>query len=616
MPKRMIESVLDQPRKGLDPAVWQKLPDGSIYLTADAKMKILKAVKWLIAKYQVDFNAIHLIGSITSNSYTDDSDIDIHVCANSIPTGDEMSFNKTMKQDYWDNYYPQHEQELLIGSHPIELYVQLNQFKNMASVGCYDVITDEWLVGPDMTDMSFDPYKEYYDADMDSVKFLIDDIRNQILSIYEIAVVILKSKDQSFISQKVGELTVKLASASELLDLIKQSRSVIENPVSKEDALTKRASRKWKIADSTFKLLSKFGYIGILSKYASVSREIAQTASVDYTAICKTIVGAIQENFSTNSGLDETERNAFNQIQSLDEGLKDWLKGAAVAGAIAAGSMGYSAQSPDTASHQDRAAVVQHEKSYKGLSQSNLKNMLANVAYNEAGSDWVKTRDDDALIAILNIIDHRSGGNPDNYATEMTRPSQFFGAKYVVGKDDAKFTKFDPNAQAKKEGGQLSKSQKTCWDKCNAYAEQLLKGELKDVLTTTLDDGTVVKHNMIANAKKDNKAAYDSWGKACGEKLAGYVSGYDARPLGHHTFGYQPDQDGDVKYNHAKPVNLAKKASKTANPSAASEYTVKNGDTLGKIAAAHKTTVKAILAKNSSTIKNPDKIRPGQKIRI
>jgi len=30
------------------------------------------------------------------------------------------------------------------------------------SVGCYDFFADKWLVGPEMTDPSFNPYSEYY----------------------------------------------------------------------------------------------------------------------------------------------------------------------------------------------------------------------------------------------------------------------------------------------------------------------------------------------------------------------------------------------------------------------------------------------------------------------
>lgn len=605
----MSESVIDQPQTSLDKSVWQQLPDGRIVLQDDAKTKILGALKWLVSNYNVDFYAVHLIGSITSNSYTADSDIDIHVCSMTL-SEDEESFNKRMKADYWENYYPTHESELMIGTHPIELYVQKNEFKNMASVGCFDILADEWLVGPQYLDPQFDPYKEYYNDDMKSIQFLIDDVRSTILEVYELATVILNSKDQTFINQTTVDLQTKLAAAAELFSLIRQSRSVIENPTSKEDALSKRASRKWKIADSTFKLLGKFGYIGILHDYASIYDSLSDSKTIS-TDDCTQVIATVDDNFSSDK-ITENEIRELFETDQVDEGLKDWIRGAALAGAMTASAVASASPSHEVSQTKPTTQMTQTVKTFAGLSYDNLKNMLANVAYNEAGIDWLKTKDDNVLIAILNVIDHRSGGDPTHYADEITAPSQFFGAKYVKGTTDSTFTKFDPNAQAKKEGGQLSSSQKTCWSKCNEFAGQLLDGKLKDVITTTLADGTVVRHNMIANQKKDNKSSYDSWGKACGQKPDSYSSGYDSSALGHHTFGYRPEHDGYAKYKHAKPINVAKL---TASVDKSSEYVVKSGDTLGKIAADHNTSVKAILSKNSK-LKHPDKIYVGQKIRI
>ena len=55
-------------------------------------------------------------------------------------------------------------------------------------------------------------------------------------------------------------------------------------------------------------------------------------------------------------------------------------------------------------------------KSYRGLSYANMTNFLGGIAYNEAMADWKKSgRNDDCLIAILNVVDNRGGGDPDNY---------------------------------------------------------------------------------------------------------------------------------------------------------------------------------------------------------
>lgn len=68
--------------------------------------------------------------------------------------------------------------------------------------------------------------------------------------------------------------------------------------------------------------------------------------------------------------------------------------------------------------------------------------------------------------------------------------------------------------------------------------------------------------------------------------------------VGKHSFGYLPNNDG------FKKSGAAPKKDKT--------YVVKSGDTLQKIAKANKTTVDALVKKNS--IKDPDKIKIGQEL--
>ena len=66
------------------------------------------------------------------------------------------------------------------------------------SVGCYDVLNGEWLVGPEFTDQSFNPYSEYYKEVLAQSESLAKQIRNMIFSIYEIAVVMKKNIGTEF----------------------------------------------------------------------------------------------------------------------------------------------------------------------------------------------------------------------------------------------------------------------------------------------------------------------------------------------------------------------------------------------------------------------------------
>lgn len=139
----------------------------------------------------------------------------------------------------------------------------------MMSIGCYDFINKEWIVGPEFLSTDFDPYSEYYNDDMKYINSIISDIRNVILEIYELLIVINNSNDEEFKSYEFNQLIDKLAKAANIFTNAREFRKVYSTPTSKEDALSKRSSRKWKIADSAFKLLDKFGYLAILRDMTS-----------------------------------------------------------------------------------------------------------------------------------------------------------------------------------------------------------------------------------------------------------------------------------------------------------------------------------------------------------
>ena len=57
------------------------------------------------------------------------------------------------------------------------------------SVGCFDIKTGEWLVGPELKDSSYDPYSELYQDIKKKSERLIDGIRTAVMKAYECAVV-------------------------------------------------------------------------------------------------------------------------------------------------------------------------------------------------------------------------------------------------------------------------------------------------------------------------------------------------------------------------------------------------------------------------------------------
>jgi hypothetical protein len=142
-------------------------------------------------------NEIHITGSITSNSYTENADIDIHILKYSIREPAKITQSrfvealKIMRETDKESTY--------IGTHPFEVYYQDNEFQDYMSVGCYDFLKDKWLVGPELKDTSFNPYSEYYKSIQHHAKGLTTSVRSSILNVYEKAIVLKKNVENNSI---------------------------------------------------------------------------------------------------------------------------------------------------------------------------------------------------------------------------------------------------------------------------------------------------------------------------------------------------------------------------------------------------------------------------------
>ena len=583
------ESVLDKPQDTLDPNVWSVDTSGEVKMTDEAAAKVQKAVDWIQSKHQFPNLSVFIIGSITSNSYSDTSDIDIDFCSpNYVPKNEVSQFGWDMKKDFIENYMKKNPEDCQIGSHPFEVFFQPNPFQCMMSVGCYNFTEKKWEVGPEMKDKNFDPIAHFYKKGMKIVDDIVQKIRNVILSTYETALIAQKSDDVKFSEDLKKELLKKLSDASRVFKAMKAARSAYaKDPTSKEEALKMRANKKWHQTDAAFKLLDKFGYASILKRLCELNDTVEETGDIDFVVATSEVISAVRDNFSSNVSLTDSEKQFFTEVDSeLNEDFASSAKLMVLAAALAIPGLipqkalakemrdiprqelKHNTKAMNDALH--RAAI--EKKQFGNLSFVNMTNLLATIAYNEAMIDYVKFNDPKCITAILNVISNRAGGDPAKFASVISARDQFYSARHVKGGyDNASYKMYDPRTE-----GVLSKKMSEAWKKANEQAVLLLKGQLPNVIGN---------RNMIANKGADNKNDWNAWGKDA--DLA----------IGRHTFGYRPEHDG---------YRQAKKSAKT--------YIVKAGDNLTKIAKLNKTTVDALVAKNG--IKDPNKLQIGQKLRV
>lgn len=595
---KIYESILDEPRANLDPSVWQMpLSGNKPTLTDEAASKLHSVVQWAQDQYHFNNLSVFLLGSICSNSYSKDSDIDIDFCAPGATSDDNdedvvKEFGWAFKKNFIENYAEKNPDEVQVGGHPFEVYFSPNPFQCFMSVGCYNVLEEKWEVGPELKREGFDPVSEYYSSAMKQVDKILKDIRSKIFEVYELAFVIKKSSDQPFRDKTFEILFSKLEDISELYKTMKRVRSNFQKPCkSKEEALKRRKDKKQHVVDAAFKFLDKFGYVSIMKDMIQLYDDKKNGAKLSQSYICSQILVSVKENMSLKHLEDSEDQEFIKKLeeadQLLNEGLGKSISLAAVVSLLAVPSIlprdalaADLKNIPTSEMHVNSDTVKKIVKkntvaqSYNGLNATNIINVVARTIYAEARSEGTE-----GLDAVASVIWNRAGGEPENFVPVISKKSQFSSWRsYRGGWTDKDFIYKIPSFQIFRQT-----SQRKIWDHCVHLATMMYNGDFKS---------TIGNRNMIGNKKRDNKAAWDSWGKDCDLHI------------GNHVFGYEACHDGFAKKDKTKQVS-----------SKPVVVVVKSGETLNKIAKDHNTTVDKILALNKS-IKDPNKISIGQKLRV
>lgn len=602
----ICESILDQPKDGLDPTVWQQTNavDGKPMLTPDAAQKISLAVSWVQEQYKFNNLSVYLIGSICSNSWSENSDIDIDFCATGATEDDNdedvvKEFGWAFKKNFIENYIEKFPEDSKIGTHPFEVYFNPNPFQCFMSVGCYNFLEKKWEVGPELKKEGFDPISEYYVDAMKQVDKILKDIREKIFEIYELAFVIKKSSDQKFKDETFKTIFEKMDGISKLFITMKRVRSNFQKPCkSKEEALKRRKDKRQHVVDAAFKFLEKFGYIQIMKDILELYDGKNSGERLSQSYIVDQILASVKSNMSLKHLQDSEDQQFIQKLKEaecLDESVGNLVKVSMVAALMAIPNLlpaASLAKELTKAKHAEKTLTINSQAIKKAIanaakdnkmigemSKANVVNAVAQVLWKEARGEETAGRK-----AVASVILNRADNNPSNIIAVLKEPSAFTCLKgYTGGWTDKTYLWYVP---AKAIAGNADN--KAIWDECNSIALDLVDKKFKS---------TVGNKNAYINKETADKKNVDSWGKKCTLKI------------GKHHFGYLPEHD--PKYVKPGTMISWKNINKQNAPIV---VTVKSGDTLGKIARANKTTVSALVKKNN--LKDPNSIKIGQKIMI
>lgn len=607
---QLDESILDKPQAGLDKKIWHF--NGQNYtLQPFVREAIYKILQWVQHKFNIPNMHAMMVGSLTSNSYSDESDIDIHVSSDAVDEVDADKLTDDVKNAFKDEFAVQYPEYAEIEGYRVEVFFQKNKFQDLMSVGCYDLLNQRWIVGPEFKNISFDPYAQWYFKDLDYIGDDLDSIRDAVMKAYETSLVFTKTDDALLKKKLSDDLLSQIELASLLFDKIREKRSKVSQlSTSPEKAAQLRKSEKWHIADSSYKLFNVLGYQLMLRTLAKCKNELeAGTMSMQDAA--KEVLAAASEGIAQNNECEQLFTSEFiadnKNIKTLDESLKNFAKTMflatlmAVPGILSATDVAKQLQkipqekltsvnTPEVKKAMKTAASKTEVVS--GMTYIYTLNAIAKTIWCEAWGEF-EQYGKKALDAIASVIWNRAGGDPDQFINVIKTKSQFSEwNSYKGGFTDATYKYFVPINDIT-----LKKTNNHIWFLCQQIAEQMLDGTFKS---------TIGNRNMIGNPKKDNEIAKSTWGKNCD------------LTIGSHTFGYQPEQDGWAK-NKKKAKSTAtkpqdKSSTSISNPETQNIiYVVKNGDSLWKIARAHKTTIEQIKTLNGLT---SNTLRIGQKLKI
>ena len=267
-------SVLDYPKKGLDPAVWD---EETGLLRPEHKEHILnKLYSFLISQGYNQFDQwikdIVIIGSLTSYQYADNVDLDVHVRvdvpkfieleASSTITFDE-DFAITLMDEGWREVLNVLEPEYLKGTdHQIEYYFETEKTKATPIDGIYSLLRDLWLKEPRTVDVDFDPTEAFKDV-FEELQSLIDELDLDIGKTYR------SLKDVDLFLETVESFGPehKILFEKKLEEKLNAVEAEIRELAEKGEEITQKRHEQFDLASPeniTFKYLARFGYLYIL----------------------------------------------------------------------------------------------------------------------------------------------------------------------------------------------------------------------------------------------------------------------------------------------------------------------------------------------------------------
>lgn len=282
MIEELLESSIDFPQKSLDLDVWNK-EDNTYTIKPEVKRKILDIINKYPEMDLVDTAAagiskaatIHIVGSIATNQYLLDSDIDVHIGVSKDASfhGDEV-FQKKVGGWFNEN---RDEIDGYIEKHPIEIYLQYNPAQDLMSDGCYDLLADKWMIRPKIAPSDYDPYEDFsHIADdirgaVQNADVLLGELKRDVID-YDVirqAIEKMTGEDKEHFLRNLQDKLIEIENDIKTLYSKRKEwvdmRHFASKPETPEQAMRDvELAKKWRDTNALFKFINRYKYLRVI----------------------------------------------------------------------------------------------------------------------------------------------------------------------------------------------------------------------------------------------------------------------------------------------------------------------------------------------------------------
>jgi len=157
-------AIIDDPQPGLDSEVWE---DDGLHPSHSAQIlsMLFDFLEEMGASGFSWIEDIYIIGSITTNQYRPDTDIDVHILVDLDKAVEIFNLDPEVidhiLNEKWRKIINERKELLGKTKHPLEFYFETGLSEATHSQGVYSLLSQKWLQPPVMTPLDFDPETEF-----------------------------------------------------------------------------------------------------------------------------------------------------------------------------------------------------------------------------------------------------------------------------------------------------------------------------------------------------------------------------------------------------------------------------------------------------------------------